>query len=136
MSIPIVTKEKSPFEYHCYNNDITKGNENQYKKPELKNIDKEAEQILSEARAKALKNEDQIVAKAKEEAAAAKQKEKEEAFLKKQKEKEAAAKQKKKEKAAEKIFNKTIGRATSSAFGSIGRHIGNSIIRGLFGNSK
>ena len=36
----------------------------------LKNIDKEAEQILSEARAKALRNEDQIVAKAKEEAAA------------------------------------------------------------------
>ena len=73
---------------------------------------------------------------AKEEAAALKQKEKEEAFAKKQKEKEEAAKQKKKEKAAEKLFNKTIGRATSSAFGSIGRHIGNSIIRGLFGNSK
>ena len=65
-----------------------------------------------------------------------KQKEKEEAFVKKQKEKEEAAKQKKKEKTAEKIFNKTIGRATSSAFGAIGRQIGNSIIRGLFGTSK
>ncbi len=74
--------------------------------------------------------------RAKEEAAAAKQKAKEEAFAKKQKEKEEAAKQKKKEKAAEKLFNKTIGRATSSAFSSIGRQIGNSIIRGLFGNSK
>ena len=80
---------------------------------------------------------------AKEEAAAAKQKEKEEAFAKKQKEKEEAAALKKKEKEeaakkkkAEKIFNKTVGRATSSAFSSIGRQIGNSIIRGLFGNSK
>lgn len=80
---------------------------------------------------------------AKEAAAAAKQKEKEEAFAKKQKEKEEAAALKKKEKEeaakkkkAEKIFNKTIGRATSSAFSSIGRQIGNSIIRGLFGNSK
>lgn len=36
----------------------------------LKNIDKEAEQILSDARAKALKNGDQIVAKAKEDASA------------------------------------------------------------------
>lgn len=35
----------------------------------LKGIDKEAEAILSEARAKALKTQDQIVAKAKEEAA-------------------------------------------------------------------
>ena len=74
--------------------------------------------------------------RAKEEAAAAKQKEKEEAFLKKQKEKEEAAKQKKKEKAKEKILQKTVGRAASSAFGTIGRQIGNSIIRGLFGNSK
>lgn len=80
---------------------------------------------------------------AKEEAAAAKQKEKEEAFAKKQKEKEEAAALKKKEKEeaakkkkAEKIFNKTVGRATSSAFGAIGRQIGNSIIRGIFGNSK
>lgn len=89
-----------------------------------------AEEAAAEQRAK------EEAQKAKEEAAAAKQKEKEEAFLKKQKEKEAAAKQKKKEKAAEKLFNKTIGRATSSAFSSIGRQIGNSIIRGLFGNSK
>ncbi len=35
----------------------------------LKDIDKEAEQILAEARAKALKNEEQIVSRAKEEAA-------------------------------------------------------------------
>ena len=51
----------------------------------LKNIDKEAEQILSEARAKALKNEDQIVAKAKEEAAAIIARANKEAELEKQK---------------------------------------------------
>lgn len=90
----------------------------------------------NEAEAAAEQQAKEEALKAKEEAAAAKQKAKEEAFLKKQKEKEEAAKQKKKEKAAEKIFNKTIGRATSSAFSSIGRQIGNSIIRGLFGNSK
>lgn len=74
--------------------------------------------------------------RAKEEAKNAKLKAKEEAAAQKKKEKEEAAKQRKKEKNTEKLFNKTIGRATSSAFGSIGRHIGNSIIRGLFGNSK
>ena len=51
----------------------------------LKNIDKEAEQILSEARAKALKNEDQIVARAKEEAAAIIARANKEADLEKQK---------------------------------------------------
>lgn len=51
----------------------------------LKNIDKEAEQILSEARAKALKNEDQIVARAKEEAAAIIARANKEAELEKQK---------------------------------------------------
>lgn len=81
--------------------------------------------------------------KEKEEAAAQKQKEKEEAAAQKQKEKEEAAAQKKKEKEeaqkrknTEKILNKTVGRMASSAFGSIGRQLGNSIIRGLFGNSK
>ena len=51
----------------------------------LKNIDKEAEQILSEARTKALKNEDQIVARAKEEAAAIIARANKEADLEKQK---------------------------------------------------
>lgn len=51
----------------------------------LKNIDKEAEQILSGARAKALKNEDQIVARAKEEAAAIIARANKEAELEKQK---------------------------------------------------
>lgn len=51
----------------------------------LKNIDKEAEQILSDARAKALKNEDQIVARAKEEAAAIIARANKEAELEKQK---------------------------------------------------
>lgn len=80
--------------------------------------------------------EDEEKQRAKEEAAAAKQKAKEEAAALKQKEKEAAALKKKKEKTTEKILNKTIGRATSSAFSAIGRQIGNSVIRGLFGNSK
>ena len=51
----------------------------------LKNIDKEAEQILSEARAKALKNEDQIIARAKEEAEAIIARANKEAELEKQK---------------------------------------------------
>lgn len=86
----------------------------------------EAEELRAKEEAAAAK------AQAKEEAAAAKQKEKEEAAALKKKEKEEAEKKKK----VEKIFNKTIGRATSSAFTSIGRQIGNSIIRGLFGTSK
>ncbi|MGN1084057.1 MAG: hypothetical protein ACI4QX_03580, partial [Lachnospiraceae bacterium] len=69
-------------------------------------------------------------------AAALKQKEKEEAAALKKKEKEEEAKQKKKERTTEKILNKTVGRAASSAFGTIGRELGKSIIRGLFGNSK
>lgn len=71
-----------------------------------------------------------------EEAAAAKQREKEEAAALKKKEKEEEAARKKREKTTEQILNKTIGRATSSAFGSIGREIGRSVFRGLFGNSK
>ncbi len=51
----------------------------------MKNIDKEAEQILSEARAKALKNEAQIEAKAKEEAAGIIARAQKEAELEKQK---------------------------------------------------
>ena len=51
----------------------------------LKNIDKEAEQILSDARAKALKNGDQIVEKAKEEASAIIARANKEAELEKQK---------------------------------------------------
>ena len=51
----------------------------------LKNIDKEAEQILSDARAKALKNGDAIVAKAKEDAAAIIARANKEAELEKQK---------------------------------------------------
>lgn len=74
--------------------------------------------------------------KEKEDAAAKKQKARDDAAAAKKKEKEDAAKQKKKEKAAEKLLSKTVGRAASSAFGAIGRQIGNSIIRGLFGNSK
>jgi len=105
-------------------------NRSAYEVLTAQNAEEEAAELRAKEEAAAAKQ------KAKEEAAALKQKEKEEAFAKKQKEKEEAAKQKKKEKAAEKLFNKTIGRATSSAFGSIGRHIGNSIIRGLFGNSK
>lgn len=50
----------------------------------LRNIDKQTEQILSEARAKALRNEDQIVAKAKEEAAAITARANKEAELEKQ----------------------------------------------------
>lgn len=74
--------------------------------------------------------------KEKEEEAALKQKEREEAAALKKKEKEEEAARKKREKTTEQILNKTIGRATSSAFGSIGREIGRSVIRGLFGNSK
>ena len=51
----------------------------------LKNIDKEAEQILSDARAKALRNGDQIVEKAKEEASAIIARANKEAELEKQK---------------------------------------------------
>lgn len=51
----------------------------------IKNIDKEAEQILSDARAKALKNGDQIVEKAKEEASAIIARANKEAELEKQK---------------------------------------------------
>lgn len=51
----------------------------------IKNIDKEAEQILSDARAKALKNGDAIVAKAKEDAAAIIARANKEAELEKQK---------------------------------------------------
>lgn len=51
----------------------------------LKNIEKEAEAILSEARAKALNNEAQIIAKAKEEAAAIIARANKEAELEKQK---------------------------------------------------
>lgn len=105
-------------------------NRSAYEVLTAQNAEEEAAELRAKEEAAAAKQQ------AKEEAAAAKQKEKEEAFAKKQKEKEEAAKQKKKEKAAEKLFNKTIGRATSSAFGSIGRHIGNAIIRGIFGTSK
>ena len=52
-------------------------------KAKLKNIDKEAEQILSEARQKALKNEAKIVDEAKEEAARIIQRANEEAELSK-----------------------------------------------------
>lgn len=51
----------------------------------LKQIDKEAEEILSEARRKALANENQIVARAKEEAAAILDRARTEAELEKQK---------------------------------------------------
>lgn len=51
----------------------------------LKNIDKEAEQILSDARAKALRNGDQIVEKAKKEASAIIARANKEAELEKQK---------------------------------------------------
>lgn len=51
--------------------------------------------------------------------AAKKQKAKDDAAAAKKKEKEDAAKQKKKEKAAEKLLSKTVGRAASSAFGSL-----------------
>lgn len=51
----------------------------------LKGIDKEAESILSEARRKALHNEEQIIAKAKEEAAAILERARTEAQLEKQK---------------------------------------------------
>ena len=92
------------------------------------------EQDAAEEAAELKAKEDAAAAKqrAKDDAAAAKLKAKEEAAAQKKKEKEEAEKKKKQEK----LFNKTIGRATSSAFGAIGRHIGNSIIRGLFGNSK
>ena len=105
-------------------------NRSAYEVLTAQNAEEEAAELRAKEEAAAAKQQ------AKEEAAAAKQKAKEEAFALKQKQKEEAAKQKKKEKAAEKLFNKTIGRATSSAFGTIGRQIGNSIIRGLFGNSK
>lgn len=92
------------------------------------------EQNAAEDAAELKAKEDAAAAKqkAKEEAAALKKKEKEEAAALRKKEKEEAAKQKKKEK----LIDKTVGRMASSAFGSIGRQIGNSIIRGLFGNSK
>lgn len=51
----------------------------------LKNIDKEAEEILSEARKKALANENRIIAEAKTEAAAILEHAREEARLEKQK---------------------------------------------------
>lgn len=51
----------------------------------LKDIDKEAEQILSDARKKALANENQIIAQAKEEAARIMERAKTEALLEKQK---------------------------------------------------
>ena len=51
----------------------------------LKNIDKEAESILADARKRALANENRIVAAAKEEAAAIIERAKEEAKLEKQK---------------------------------------------------
>ena len=105
-------------------------NRSAYEVLTAQNAEEEAAELRAKEEAAAAKQQ------AKEEAAAAKQKAKEEAFALKQKEKQEAAKQKKKEKAAEKLFNKTIGRATSSAFGAIGRQIGNSIIRGIFGNSK
>lgn len=70
--------------------------------------------------------------KEREEAAALKKKEKEEAAALKKKEKEEAAKQKK----IEKAVDKTVGRVASSAFSSIGRNVGNSIFRGLFGTKK
>lgn len=91
-----------------------------------------AYEVLTEQNAK----EDAEEQRAKEEAAAAKQKIKDDAAAAKKKEKEEEAAKKKKEKAAEKLMSKTVGRMASSAFGSIGRQLGNSIIRGLFGNSK
>lgn len=94
------------------------------------NAKEDAEEQQAKEEAEAAKQ------KAKEEAAAAKQKAKEEAAALKKKEKEEAEAKKKKEKRVEKIMNKTVGRMASSAFGSIGRQIGNSIIRGLFGNSR
>lgn len=51
----------------------------------LKNINKEAEEILSEARKKALANESRIIAEAKEEAAAILERARQEAILEKQK---------------------------------------------------
>ena len=54
-------------------------------KDKIKNIDKEAEQILSDARAKALRNGDQIVEKAKKEASAIIARANKEAELEKQK---------------------------------------------------
>lgn len=73
-----------------------------------------------------------IRAREKEEAAALKAKEKEKEAAAKKKEKEEAAKQKK----IEKAVDKTVGRVASSAFSSIGRNVGNSIFRGLFGTKK
>ncbi|MBQ9767778.1 MAG: DUF853 family protein [Lachnospiraceae bacterium] len=92
------------------------------------------EQDAAEEAAELKAKEDAAAAKqkAKDDAAAAKQKQKEEAAALKKKEKEEAAKKKKQEK----FIDKTVGRMASSAFGAIGRQIGNSIIRGLFGNSK
>ncbi len=86
----------------------------------------EAEELRAKEEAAAAK------AQAKEDAEAAKLKAKQEALALKRKEKEEAAKEKKKQK----MIDKTVGRMASSAFSSIGRQIGNSIIRGLFGNSK
>lgn len=91
-----------------------------------------AYEILTEQNAR----EEAAELREKEEAAAAKEKAKADAAAAKKKEKEDAAKQKKKEKAAEQLLKKTVGRAASSAFGTIGRQIGTSIIRGLFGNVK
>lgn len=90
------------------------------------------------AAAKQREKEEAAAAKQKEreEAAALRQKEREEAAALKKKEKEEEAARKKREKTTEKVLNKTIGRATSSAFGAIGRELGRSIMRGLFGNSK
>lgn len=92
------------------------------------------EQNAAEEASEQKEKEEAAAAKqqAKEDAAAAKQKAKEEAAAQKKKEKEEAAKKKR----TEKILNKTVGRVASSAFGTIGRQIGNSIVRGLFGNSK
>ncbi len=104
------------------------------------------QQEKEEAAALRMKEKEEAAAlrqKEREEAAALRQKEREEAAALRKKEKEEAAALKKKEKEeaekkkkTEKIVNKTVGRMASSAFGSIGRQIGNSIVRGLFGNSK
>ena len=78
-------KEKISGELEEAKNNMEEARElkSQYEE-KLKKIDKEAEEILSEARRKALSNENQIVARAKEEAAAILERARVEAELEKQ----------------------------------------------------
>ena len=65
--------------------ELEEAKDNQEKAAELKDIDKEAEDILSDARRRALQNEERIVTQAKEEAARILARAQEEARLEKQK---------------------------------------------------